>query len=137
DSFADIAAGAWPGRWAPTPHGRRCLRTWLHSQGTEEARVNGPARRRAQQVCRRDRRAAMPRIDYPPDSLAEFKRLFNRSRRGNLWRIHEGRTLTVFQRPDGTYAYCIASSGQRARFSRDWYASEAEALEALWQRLER
>jgi hypothetical protein len=53
-----------------------------------------------------------------------------RSKRNNLWRrMRDGRTLTVFKRPGGEYAWCIA--GERLRFSPGDYATETEALRAM------
>jgi len=79
---------------------------------------------------------AMPKAPEPVDPiLAAFEDLVNspewrRSRRGNLWRVWEGMTLTVFARKDGFYGWCIADD-KGTRFSSAGYPTEGEALEAL------
>jgi hypothetical protein len=49
--------------------------------------------------------------------FANFKAGFKRSRHGNLWRDHEGRTVTILRRAGG-FTWCIA-------------CDEAEVLDAL------
>ena len=71
------------------------------------------------------------------DALAEreaFERGFRRSRRGNLWRQHDGKTLTVYRRPDGLFGYAIAGDGGPA-YSRAGYADEDTAVGELWYRI--
>jgi hypothetical protein len=63
---------------------------------------------------------------------------FKRSVRGNLWRPWAGGrngrlVLTVFLRR-GHYDYVIGD-GDRASFSTRSYATEQEAVEALWREL--
>ena len=62
---------------------------------------------------------------------AGFLAGFRRSKRGNLWRHYEGRTLTVFRRDRGGFAWCVAD-GEEPRFSPLAYGTEREALDALW-----
>jgi hypothetical protein len=55
---------------------------------------------------------------------------FARSRRGNLWcRLGEW-TLTVFQRNDGGWAWCL-TTGDDPRFPRHSFESESHALDDL------
>jgi hypothetical protein len=63
--------------------------------------------------------------------VATLERLhFARSRKGNLWRRYRDLTLTVFQRKDETYAWCIAH-GDRPRFSPRSCDTEEDALDDL------
>ena len=50
-----------------------------------------------------------------PETVApvwkDFHMTFRRSRKGNLWRMYDGMTLTVFRRGDGAgYCWCAADS---------------------------
>jgi hypothetical protein len=42
------------------------------------------------------------------DECAQFKRGFARSKRGNLWRTRCGRTVCIFARSDGSFAFSVA-----------------------------
>jgi hypothetical protein len=61
---------------------------------------------------------------------AEFEAMFARSRRGNLWRKFGEGILTVFSKPDGRFAWCIASD-EGPRFSPRAYDEECDAVAAL------
>ena len=72
-----------------------------------------------------------------------FKAGFERSRKGNLWCKWEGLTLTIFgggtsndrvfgRSPPG-FGWCIADD--ETRFSSERYATEDEAMNALWNEL--
>jgi hypothetical protein len=65
------------------------------------------------------------------DDLDKFRDGFQVSRKGNLWRTWRGRTLTVFRRADGDWAWCI-HDGKAARYS-GAFADEAEAFDDLWE----
>ena len=41
---------------------------------------------------------------------------WKRSRKGNLWRLFDGKTLTIFCREDEYYGWCVAD-GKTTRFS--------------------
>jgi hypothetical protein len=69
------------------------------------------------------------------DRRALFLQGFALSKRGNLWRRYEGRTLAVFMRSTGGFAYSVAGPDGPS-FSRARYATEAEALDALWEHLQ-
>ncbi len=43
------------------------------------------------------------RIERIDRAWAEFEDGFRRSRKGNLWRLWEGVTITIFERSDGYY----------------------------------
>jgi len=62
---------------------------------------------------------------------AEFEAGFQRSRKGNLWRVYDGLTVTVFQRVDGEFGWCIAADEDDTQFSSRGYETEEEALEVL------
>jgi hypothetical protein len=69
------------------------------------------------------------------ERFAAFQSGFRRSRRGNLWRIWEGVTLTIFAR-GGSYRWSIAAGeGQPPRFARVRSATEEAAMADLWQTL--
>jgi hypothetical protein len=59
---------------------------------------------------------------------------WQRSKRGNLWRLWEGRTVTVFVRTDEFYGWSIADDNG-PRFSRGGYETEDEAMDALAEAL--
>lgn len=85
----------------------------------------------------------MPRIESS-DCDAEgidaaidaFAAAFKRSRKGNLWRVWEGKTLTVFKRRDGWFGWSIADNAG-AKFSPGGYGDEGEAIGGLWDKTER
>jgi hypothetical protein len=56
---------------------------------------------------------------------------FRRAKRGNLWRVWSGITLSVF-RGRGGYWWC-AADGEGPRYSPTHYATEGEALAGLWE----
>jgi hypothetical protein len=61
---------------------------------------------------------------------------WRRSQKGNLWqRLDDGRAVTVFERDDGTYSWCIADE-DGPTWSRSRYGTEEEALEAVEARLD-
>jgi hypothetical protein len=57
-------------------------------------------------------------------------RCWQRTRKGNLWRLYEGVTLTIFERSDGWYGWCCAD-GDGPEFSPHGFESEAEAIDDL------
>ena len=61
---------------------------------------------------------------------ADFEAGFSRSRRGNLWRLFEGKTRTVFRRRDDYFGWCIATDESK-KFSAQGYEFEGDALAAL------
>ena len=66
------------------------------------------------------------------EQLEQFAAGFRRSKRGNLWRQHGEHTVTVFL-DRGQYGWCFSGNEERSRYSPGRYATEAEALAALWQ----
>ncbi|MCI0643210.1 MAG: hypothetical protein L0Y72_06540 [Gemmataceae bacterium] len=64
----------------------------------------------------------------------EFESGFKRSKRGNLWRYWQGKTLTIFKREDGCYGWCVSFQGD-VRFG-GGYEDEPWALAALWDATE-
>lgn len=62
-------------------------------------------------------------------SLAFFAG-FKRSKKGNLSRQWEGRSLTVFRRKDGTFAWCIADD-DGPTYSEGTFEDEREAIRDL------
>ncbi|KKN04011.1 hypothetical protein LCGC14_1101740 [marine sediment metagenome] len=81
----------------------------------------------------------MPKIGEPRrtdtvedvlQELDEFRESFARSRKGNLWRHWEGKTLTVFKRKDGYFGWCVSDS-EGTRFSRGAFEEEVDAVDAL------
>jgi len=78
-----------------------------------------------------------PERDFRYEALAEFRAGFQRSKRGNLWRTWEGKTLTVFRRRGDVFAWCIATDdAARPRWAARNYHSEEDALHALAEALE-
>jgi hypothetical protein len=68
-----------------------------------------------------------------PDDLWEIfaePAAWKRSKRGNLWRNYQGKTVTIFGRDDGYFAWSI-SDKDGTRFSRGGYEDEDEAMGAL------
>lgn len=78
----------------------------------------------------------MPRIERDGlyASLDAFVTGFRRSKRGNLWRVYAGRTLTVFRRTDGRWGWCVADD-YGTDFSSGGYLETADAIAALWERV--
>jgi hypothetical protein len=73
---------------------------------------------------------------YEETAFERFRDGFKRSRKGNLWRLWDGRTITVFQRRDGRFGWCISDhAGQRWSPWQGW-ADEQSALEGLWRELD-
>ena len=71
-------------------------------------------------------------VSHLPSAYELFAARFRRSRRGNLWRKYGDMNLTVFPSTfDDGYSFCIAD--RDVTFSDDSYATEEEAIEALWQ----
>ena len=84
----------------------------------------------------------MPKLAKRPDPHAEyvdavlqaraaFEEGFQRSEKGNLWRLWGGATITVYQRSDGYYGWCRAGSDPKPRFSAAGWETEEEALSCL------
>lgn len=65
----------------------------------------------------------------------DFVAGFQRSRRGNLWRNWDGKTLTVFNRRDGLWGWSIADR-DGPRFSRRGHEDDESAMLALYQELD-
>lgn len=75
----------------------------------------------------------------PPNRRNLDRALFlcdwRRSAKGNLWRrLSDGSTVTVFQKQDGRYGYCVYRDGPN--YSHAAYRTEEEAQEAAWEWLE-
>jgi len=68
--------------------------------------------------------------------LTSFETGFRRSKKGNLWREYDGKTLSVFPRSDDTFGWCIASGDDNKQFSSRGYETEEEAIEALGRMLD-
>ena len=62
-----------------------------------------------------------------------FKSQFRRNAKGNLSQLHEDCLVTVFRRPDETYAWCIAKGECLVEYSQSRFATEEEATESLFQ----
>ncbi len=62
-----------------------------------------------------------------------FAAEFRRSRKGNLWRTYDGRTVVVFQREaDGCFAWSINGGDDvGTQFSESAYEIECDAMESL------
>jgi hypothetical protein len=58
------------------------------------------------------------------------------SRRGNLWTRHGNSVLTLFERQDGTYGWCIAD-GDGPVFARRKFRDRGEALADLRRAVEK
>jgi hypothetical protein len=69
------------------------------------------------------------KLDCEDSLLDDFKRRFVRSRRGNLWREHNGLAVTIFKCAGG-YGYCIADE-DGPLFSSDRFDTETEAIEGI------
>lgn len=63
-------------------------------------------------------------------AFQSFRDRFHRSKRGNLWRRFDDRTLTVFLRNDGLFGVCIASA-DGPRWGEAGHVNEDDALWAL------
>jgi hypothetical protein len=59
---------------------------------------------------------------------------WRRSKRGNLWRLWGGLTVTVFERDDGYWGWCIADD-EGQRYSRTGFEEAAHAMTALGEAL--
>lgn len=69
------------------------------------------------------------------DTWEDFAAGWKRSRRGNLWRLWQGLTLTIFERSDGYFGWSIADA-EGVRFSRCGYETEDAAMGALADEIE-
>lgn len=58
---------------------------------------------------------------------------WRRSRKGNLYRRWLDMTLTVFQRQDQLYGYCISPRKGPPRYSAGGYGTEDQAMAAMWE----
>lgn len=65
--------------------------------------------------------------------LEAFEAGFQRSKKGNLWQIYEGETLTVFER-NGSYGWSVAGADGPQYSARKWDSEDA-ALEALFNEI--
>jgi hypothetical protein len=64
---------------------------------------------------------------------AWFEAGFKRSQKGNLWRLWEQLTLSVYRDPvSGGYGWSIRDGETGPRFSKQRWDTEAEALLDLW-----
>ncbi len=68
------------------------------------------------------------------DTWDEFTSGWKRSRRGNLWRLYDGKTLTIFCRDDEYYGWCVAD-GKQTRFSAGGFEMEEDAMDNLAETL--
>lgn len=59
---------------------------------------------------------------------------WKRSKRGNLWRDWGSARVSIFERDDGFYGWCIADSGE-PQFSRGGFKSESAAMNAVGEQL--
>ena len=79
-----------------------------------------------------------PLVEYALEALEEFREpsAWKRSKKGNLWRNWEGKTVSIFERDgDGYYGWCIADrEGQR--FSRHGAETEEDAMDDLAEALD-
>jgi hypothetical protein len=73
---------------------------------------------------------------YAAAAYSRFRRGLRRSARGNLWRLWDGKTVTVFAKRGG-YHWCI-SEDDEPTWSRPWsgWPSEEAACQALWRALQ-
>ena len=55
---------------------------------------------------------------------------WRRASRGNLWREWEGETITVFERPAGSFNWSVADE-DGPRYSREVFDDEDDAMMAL------
>jgi hypothetical protein len=57
---------------------------------------------------------------------------WHQSIKGNMTRRHDRLQLTVYQRHDSRYSWCIAGPAKKTvRFSQESWATEEEAMEAV------
>jgi hypothetical protein len=68
----------------------------------------------------------------PPDPFITFAEGFRPSKKGHLWCLYDGKTLTVFQDKFGRWCWCIADS-EGPRFSPKKYDDQELALCALFR----
>ena len=64
------------------------------------------------------------------EARREFEEGFKRSRKGNLWRVYNQRTISVFKHIDDCYRWSIADE-LGLRFSQVSYPTEEDAMDAL------
>jgi hypothetical protein len=74
----------------------------------------------------------MPRVGQSSRDM--FEEGLTRAKKGGLWRHYDGRTVSVFQRSDHFYSWCIADDTDR-RYSRAAFESEEEAVDSLCSEL--
>lgn len=77
------------------------------------------------------KRSIAERLGFPEVRPQRFADGFARSRKGNLWRTWEGKTVTVFAREDGGFAWCIADDEGQLQYSSWVYEDEQEAIIGL------
>ena len=75
-----------------------------------------------------------PFIEHIVEMREEFEAGFERSRKGNLWRHWDGKTVSVFKRRDGYFGWSIADE-DAPRFSSRGYEDEEIAVGALAEEL--
>lgn len=80
-------------------------------------------------------RPLLPPRDSGPEAVADREAFrspaaWRRSKRGNLWRYWEGKTVTIFARPQGGYAWCVVS-GDDKWYSPGGFSTESEALDSV------
>jgi hypothetical protein len=64
---------------------------------------------------------------------AEFEEpdAWRRSNKGNLWRVWNELTVTIFRHRDGGFAWCIVDAEGEKRFSKKSFEDEEWAMGAL------
>ena len=60
----------------------------------------------------------------------EFRKVFQRSRRGNLWAKMGDEVLSVFARKDGSFGWSVATE-DGPTFSQETYTEEEDALQEI------
>jgi hypothetical protein len=75
---------------------------------------------------------------YPPregELLSPLPSGWKLSSRGNWWRLWGDKTVTIFKRPNGRYAWCCSTAGGPC-YSQDNYPTPIAAVQALMKYLE-
>jgi hypothetical protein len=81
----------------------------------------------------------MPKVSPRLDAAQEYRQaqweLFERdwtsSKKGNLWKLWDGKTVSIFKRTDGWWGWSYAAKNDRPRFSTGGYKTIEEAMEGL------
>jgi hypothetical protein len=78
----------------------------------------------------------MPLLNTTCDRRTAFKSFaaWKRSSKGNLWRVWDDYTLTIFKRADSRFGFCIVKQHDR-EYSVFSFDSEPEAMDTLCDRL--